>query len=209
VSDSGLRRIAFVTRHYSSLRHGVARAIFATVLIGALVIELVLDGLLPRGGWRAIVGLANICSMAAVGMLLCVLARRWMDRRFGRAGTSSPLRSAMEINIWMVAYFVAVRLDSHLGYELPSFGFLVVAAYGLWVWVRLWPAGVHYLLPTAVALAFALIHADLRDGAAVDTWELQAYGVTLLAWTAAGMIDCALLLKLLPGRHSEELHADA
>jgi hypothetical protein len=58
----------------------------------------------------------------------------------------------------------------------------------------------HYLLPTAVAFAFAVT-------AALEIWELRAYVVTLLAWTAAGSIDLALLLKVLPDRRAGQVHS--
>ena len=77
-----------------------------------------------------------------------------------------------------------------------------MATVGVWFCVRLWPRSLHYLVPTVVALGFALHYATLRGEQAIDAWELIAYATILLAWTAAGLIDLAMLFKFLP-RHAE------
>jgi len=102
------------------------------------------------------------------------------------------------------------RLDDvyEAGSGFPSARFLFVAVVGLWFCVRLWPHSLHYLAPTIVAVGFALPSATLSGEHATDFWELKAYGTSLLAWTAAGIIDLMMLLKALPQRPQEEA-ADA
>jgi hypothetical protein len=206
-----LRRIALVTRHYGALRSGVMHAIIASCLIIGLGIELLSEAVLPRGSWRLTLGLLNIFGSAAVVLLLWFLANRWMDRRFGRVRSTSVmylLRKTWLLNLCMFVFLAASRFDDAygVGTGLPSFRFLVAAAYGLWVCVSRWQLALHYLLPTASALAFALTHGSLQDPAAFETWELKAYFVTLLAWTAAGLIDFALLVRVLPDHRPDQVH---
>lgn len=212
-SDSHrLRRIALVTRHYGALRSGVMRAIVASCLVIGLGIEVLSEAVLPRGSWRLTLGLLNIFGSAAVVLLLWFLANRWMDSRFGRVRSTSVmhlLRKAWLLNLCMFVFLAASRFDDAygVGTGLPSFRFLVVGAYGLWVCVSRWPLALHYLVPTAVALAFAVTHVTLKDTAGLEIWELRAYLATLLAWTAAGLIDFALLLKVLADRRSDQVHS--
>jgi hypothetical protein len=207
-----LRRIDLVTRHYGGLRSGVMHAIIAPCLIIVLGIELLSEAVLPRGSWRLTLGLLNIFGSAAAMLLLWFFANRWMDRRFGRVRFTSAmhlLRKMWLFNLGVFVFFAASRFDEAygLGSGLPSFRFLVAAAYGLWVCVRRWQLALHYLLPTASALAFAVIHGNLHDAAAFEIWEQRAYVVTLLAWTAAGLVDFALLLRVLPDRRADQVHS--
>ena len=86
-----LRRISFVTEHYPTLRGGVTRAIFVPVLLAVGALEYLLEYLDPS---RSVIGLsfvlANIFGCAALGIVLWLRSRKWMDRRFGRvlSGTS-------------------------------------------------------------------------------------------------------------------------
>jgi hypothetical protein len=206
-----LRWIALVTRHYGALRSGVTRAIFAPGLIAVLGFELLSDAMLPRGAWRLTLGLVNIFGSAAALLLLALFANRWMDRRFGRVRSTSTLHLLRKIgllNLCLFLFLAASRFDEAyaMGKGLPSFRFLVAAAYGFWVCVSRWQLALHYLLPTASALAFALTHGSLQDPAAFETWELKAYFVTLLAWTAAGLIDFALLVRVLPDHRPDQVH---
>jgi len=208
-----LRRIALVTRHYGALRSGVTHAIIAPCMIAGIGIELLSEAVLPRGFWRLTLGLVNIFGSAAAMLLLWFFANRWMDRRFGRVRSTSALHLPLEMwlmNLYVFVFIAASRFDEAygMGTGLPSFRFLVAAAYGLWVCVSRWQLALHYLLPTAVAFAFAVTHVTLHDTAAFEIWELRAYVVTLLAWTAAGLIDFALLLKVLPDRCPDQVHSN-
>lgn len=134
-----------------------------------------------------------------------------MDRRFGRVRFGKPLQQIWGSNLWMFGYFAASYLDDSYatGAGLPSAKFLVIAAGGFWCCVRRWPYSVHYLLPAAIALGAAIRFAELRGEEAIELWEMKAFTATLLAWTAAGLIDLALLFKALQHRPQESASVDA
>jgi len=207
VVEPRFRHITFVTRNYELVRQGVTRAVFGPCAIGVVIIE----SFSSPGPWALVFGLVNIFGFTAVAVVLWVLSTRWMNRRFGRVRTRSPLYSVAHITILNVANFALTRVDNVYGVAPghQSMQFLGVAAYGLWVCVRLWPYAIHYTVPTAVAFAFALRRANLHGAEAFDTWFLTAASVTLFAWTAAGLIDLALLVKVLPEHRDAAVNADA
>ena len=201
-----LRRIAFVTRHYSAFRGGVTRALWAPLLLVVGIIEL----FRPFSGLPGVIfGFSNIFGVAAVGIWLGIRLNRWMDRRFGRVQSASPLKQGLVINLWMFLYLGAHLFDDRYTLGLPSAKFLVIAGAALWFSLRRWPYSLHYLVPAAIAIGFAIPFAGLRGEEAIDLWEFQAFGSTLLAWTAAGLIDLALLFRALPHRPQEATSVDA
>jgi hypothetical protein len=61
-----------------------------------------------------------------------------------------------------------------------------------------------------VALGFALQRATLDGEQAIELWEVKALVASLLAWTAAGLIDLAMLFKFLPPQaEAEAVSVDA
>ncbi len=206
MDDARLRRISFVTEHYGALRGGVTRALAGPIitLVGAL--QLLIEYIDPPKVIGLIFGLANIFGFAALVIVLWLRSRRWLDRRFGRVGSGSPLLTSWGILSSQVGYFVASRLDDTYGpgNGIPSIQFLFIAAVALWCCVRLWPRSVHYLVVAAVSVGIALPFATLSGEQAVDAWELRGFVAVLLAWTAAGLIDLAILFNVLPRCPAEE-----
>lgn len=147
-----------------------------------------------------------VFSQSRRSIWLWIRTNRWMDRRFGRVRSDNPLLGGVGSLLWIYAYLGASFVDDHYagGAGLPSAKFLVVAAGGLWYCVRRWPYSVHYLVPAAIALGFAIRFAPLRGEAAIEQWEIRAFVATLFSWTAAGLIDLALLFKVLPPRPAEK-----
>jgi len=82
-----------------------------------------------------------------------------------------------------------------------------MAAYGLWLVVKLRPHGFHNLLPTIAALVAAFVFAGARNDASVEQWEIVAPAVTLMAWTIAGLLDLGLLMKSLSATRIREAEA--
>jgi hypothetical protein len=208
MDDPGLRRISLVTRRYGDLRGGVTRATWAPCILAIGTVEYFS---VHRGLWGAIFGLLNIFSWSALGIGLWLVARKWMDRRFGLVQSDSPVLEVWIFNLWFFGYFAASFFDDHYagGAAMPSARFLVIAAGGLWCCARVWPYSLHYLVPAVIALGFAIQFAALSSEQAIELWEIRAFGSTLLAWTAAGLIDLALLFKALPHRPEEAASVDA
>ncbi|HJR60525.1 MAG TPA: hypothetical protein VJ813_14035 [Vicinamibacterales bacterium] len=196
-----LRRIRFVTRHYAELRDGVKRAVFVPCILGAWVTDFVQS---------VAAGLLIILGLAALAVALSTLAGRWMDRRFGRVRSRSEHRPRWDTTVCLVGYLAASHLDKTYGVGggLPSMTFLAVAGYGIWLAVRLGFYGIHNLLPAAIALGFAIAFIAVTDNEALQIWQWNAMRATLLAWTAAGLIDLALLNKALPQRQQEHVDVD-
>lgn len=197
--DSRLRQIVFVARHYRGLKAGVARALWAPLVFALGVIEY----LRPLSGIPGLVfGLANILGVSALGIWMWLRVGRWMDRRFGRVQASSQdaLLQPWGATFWIAAYWMASVADDYAlaGPGLPSAKFLVIAAGAAWCLVRRWPYAIHYLPVAAVALVAALQFPGQRDAEAFDAWVMTAFSTSLLAWTAAGLIDLVILLRALP-----------
>ena len=204
MAEPGLQRIAFVTSHYATLRGGVTRAIFAPLLLAVGALQFLLEYLDPsRSLTGLILGLANIFGFAALGIVLWLRSRRWMDRRFGRVLVSAPLVRSAAIVACQIGYAVVSRVDDSYGPGLPSAKFMFIAAVALWCCVRLWPYSVHYGLLTLVTIGFALPFATLATDAAVELWEIRAFVTTILGWMVAGLIDLAMLFKAMPQRPQE------
>ena len=81
MDDPGLHRIALVTRRYGDLRAGVTRALWGPCILAVGTVEYFN---IHRGFWGATFGLLSIFSWSALGIGLWLVARKWMDRRFGR-----------------------------------------------------------------------------------------------------------------------------
>ena len=210
MAEPGLQRIAFVTSHYGTLRGGPTRAVFATCILTALIIDAVFNDR-GSGPLRALIGVSNLLLMSALGIALMFRCRRWLDQRFGRVHSIHPFLQLMGLLVCQLGFFAVSRLDDvyGAGSGFPSARFLFVAAVGLWFCIRLWPRSLHYAVPTIVALGFALPYATLNGEQAIDVWELRAIVASLLVWTAAGLIDLAMLFRALPHRPEEESHAVA
>ena len=211
MAEPGLRRIHFVARHYSTLRGGVIRAVVAPCFLTGLVIYIIVNDR-ESGPLRLLVGISSVFLMSALGVALTFRCRRWLDARFGRVRSTSPFLQDIGLLVCQVAFFAFSRLDDFYGTGsgYPSSTFLFVAAVGLWFCVRLWPHSLHYAVPTAVALGFALQRATLDGEQAIELWEVRGFAVSLLAWTAAGLIDLVMLFKALPRQpEGEAVSVDA
>ena len=210
MDEARLRRIGFVTRHYGALRAGVSRAV-AVPMIGAVgALQMLLEYIDPPKVIGLILGLANIFGFAALTIVAWLWSKRWLDRRFGRVQSSSPLLTLAGIVFCQVSYLAASRMDDSYGagVGLPSFKFLLIAAVATWCAARLWPYSMHYLLVGACAAGMAMPYATLVSEQAVDLWELRAFAAVLVAWAAAGLIDLAIISKVLSGRSAGEPVAD-
>lgn len=204
-SDTDLRRIKFVTRRYAELRGGAVRAFVVPYMLLVLVVELARASVFPRPSALVIAGMfALIVSAVPVA----VVVDRWLSRRFGRVRFASSLTRAGGFQLYLLGWWGATHIDKtfalHAG--MPSAAFLLAAAVGLWFCLRLWPLSIHYAVPALVALGFALAFRDVVDEATHDVWEKNAYVATLLAWTAAGLIDLMLLIRAMP--HSATIEED-
>ncbi len=181
------------------LRGGVARAIWAPCILAGGVIEYFFNDR-ESGLVRAVIGMSNLFLTSALGIALWFRSRRWLDQRFGRVQSKNP--QLIGLIVCQVGFFAVSQFDHsyEAGSGFPSAKFLFVAVVGLWFCIRLWPHSLHYLVPTAVAVGFALPYATLSGEEAVDLWVMKAYGTSLLAWTAAGLIDLMMLFKAMPQR---------
>ena len=207
MAEPGLRS-HFVATHYADLRGGVVRAVLAPCLLAGAVIEGVFNNHESRDV-RAVILLSNLFLMSALGLVLMFRCRRWIDQRFGRVHSTSSVLEDIGLLVGPLAFS---QLDDFYGAGsgYPSSSFLFVAAVALWFCVRLWPHSLHYAVPTMVALGFALQRATLSGEQAIDSWEMKAIVTSLLAWTAAGLIDLVLLVKALPPHHEgQAVSADA
>lgn len=180
-----------------------ARTIWAPCILAAGVVEYFN---IHRGFWGVVFGFLNIFSWSALGIGLWLLTRKWMDARFGRVHSDNSLLALWLSNFWLFGYLAMSYVDDHyaLGVGWPSARFLFIGAGALWCAVRLWPYSVHYLVVAAVVLGAAMPFAGLRGEAAIEQWGIQAFVATLFAWTAAGLIDLALLFRVLPPRPAEK-----
>lgn len=211
MAEPALGRIAFVTSHYSALRGGVTRAIAATCILAGGVIDHFFNDR-DSGLVRAVVGMSNLFLISALGIALMFRSRRWLDQRFGRVRSKNPFPQLVGLFVCQIGFFAVSRLDDfyEAGSGFPSAKFLFVAVVGLWFCIRLWPHSLHYVVPTIVAVGFALPYATLSGEQATDLWEVKAFVTSLLAWTAAGLIDLAMLFRTLPHRPDEDaVAADA
>jgi hypothetical protein len=189
MTEQRLRLIRFVTGHYSELRGGVTRAALAPI-----VMAVGFAGDVFAGSFAFI--LVNVTFVVGVSNVL----NRWMDRRFGRV-VAGVNHQRLVVTVCVVAFFVTMRLDNNAaGMGRPSLLFLAAAVYGLWLLVRLWPFAIHNLLPVAVAVVVAVTFGGVYGRDEFVVWERYAYALTLLAWTMAGLIDLALLMRALPHR---------
>ena len=204
MAETALGRIAFVTSHYGTLRGGVARAVFGTCILAGGVSEYVFNDREP-GLVRALVGMSNLFLTSALGIALWHWTRRRLDDRFGRVRSSNPFPQLVGLAVCQLGFFGACRLDDFYdaGSGFPSARFLFIAAVGLWFCIRLWPRSLHYFVPTIVAFGFALPYATLSGEQTTGVWAMKAYGTSLLAWTAAGLIDLMMLFKAMPQRPQE------
>ena len=211
MAERGLTRIHFVATHYATLRGGVIRAAVAPCFLAGGVIY-VGAGDRESGPLLALIGISSALLMAVLGFALTFRCRRWLDARFGRVSSTNPYLQDIGLLVCQVGFFAFSRLDDLYGTGpgYPSSTLLFVAAVGLWFCVRLWPHSLHYAVPTLVALGFALQRATLDGEQAIEVWEVQALAASLLAWTAAGLIDLVILLKALPRQpEGEGVSADA
>jgi len=201
MAEPALERIAFVASRYPTLRGGVTRAVVGICILAGGLFDYFLNDREP-GLVRLVIGMSNLFVVSAIGITLMFRSRRWLDRRFGQVRSNNPFPPMIGLLICQVGFFAASRLDHSYvaGSGYPSATFLFVAAVGLWFCARLWPRSLHYLVPTLVAVGFALRYATLRGEGAIDSWEVMAYGTTLIAWIAAGLIDLAMLFRALPHR---------
>ena len=199
MAEPRLRRIDFVARHYSTLRGGVVRAVLAPCFLAGLAIYTLVTGR-ASGPVLGLIGLSIAVLMGVLGLAVTFRCRRWLDARFGRVTSTNPYLQDIGLLVCQVGFFAFSRLDDFYGTApgYPSSTCLFVAAVGLWFCVRLWPHSLHYAVPTMVALGFALQRATLSGEQAVDAWEMMAIVTSLLAWTTAGLIDLAILVRVLP-----------
>ena len=211
MAEPAFERIAFVASRYPTLRGGVTRAVVATCIMAGGLFDIFFNDR-ESGLLRAGVGMSNLLVISVIGITLMFRSRRWLDRRFGRVRSSNPALGLAGLAVCQIGFFACTRLDDFYGAGAgyPSASFLFVAAVGAWFCVRLWPRSLHYLVPTVVAVGFALQYATLGGEQAIDSWEVMAYLTTLLAWTAAGLIDLAILCQALPRQpEGEVVSADA
>ena len=211
MAEPGLLSVHFVASHYATLRGGVIRAVVAPCFLAGGGIYIVVSDR-ESGPLLALIGISNALLMAALGLALTFRCRRWLDARFGRVRSANPFLQDIGFLVCQLGFFAFSRLDDFYGTGpgYPSSTCLFVAAVGLWFCVRLWPHSLHYALPTLVALGFALQRATLDGEQAIELWEVKAFAASLLAWTAAGVIDLVILFKALPGQpEGEAVSADA
>lgn len=203
VTDSGLRRVHAVTRHYETLRGGVTRVILVVATFaGTYGLYLVPDG---RSVVSAALALLSVLGGAALGIVAIFQVRRWMDRRFGRVRSGGELLKGSVTTLALWGYMAGNYLDKRyvVTADAPSIVFLGSAGFGVWLIISVGRYGVHNLLPAVISLVAALALTAVDDGAAYKTWQWNALRVTALAWLAAGLIDFTLLWKTL-GRPAEE-----
>jgi hypothetical protein len=197
---SNLARIAFVARHYGTVRSGVLRASFVPWILAAGFLDVGIARMGARAHVRPTIALSlvNIFTMAAAGVGTCIFASRWMDRRFGRVQRTVPrLEFALAFAVITGAGIVDDLL-ARWGGDIPSFRFLAIAACGLWLVVKLRPYGFHNLLPAAIAFIVSMSLPRGGPESARDAWAMIAYTSTLTAWLVAGLSDLAMLAKFLP-----------
>ena len=129
-----------------------------------------------------------------------------MDRRFGRVRAGGELRRAWMPILASWTLSIGNRVDERYAVAsgLPSATFTASALYAAWLVVRLWPHGWHDVVPAAVSLWFAFRFTGVRDAAAVDPWQWNAFRATSLSWVAAGLADLVLLYRFLPYAAAEE-----
>jgi hypothetical protein len=205
-----LDRIAFVTRHYTDLRNGVIRAAFLpAVLAGGF-----LEGVIAAFGFphpvRLTLGLLNIFALAAAGCVAAALASRRMDRRFGRVQLNPLYSGPFRGMVLLMAIAILDDFVARPGAGIPPLRFLTMAAYGLWLVVKLRPYGFHNVIPAVIAFLSATTYMNVANETAHDAWVVRAYTATLTAWIVAGLIDLSILSRVLPLRAdaSAEQHAD-
>ena len=207
---SSLARIAFATRHYADLRAGVTRLGVVPWFFAAGAIETFLASQHLPVATRVGTGFLNLFAMTAAAAWTMLRVRQSMDRRFGPVVVMGV---EWETIVGFFVFYAAHFVDKNYGADFgtPSFVFLAVTLYALWLAIKLRPYGFHNLLPAAIAFGAALTFTAVPGTIAKDTWVLGAWGSTLLAWLIAGLVDLALLGKLLPPCSSglEEHHADA
>ncbi len=197
VTEARLRRISAVTRHYTTLRGSVSRAITVLVaLAGAHGLYLVPDG---RSYVAGAMALLSLFAAAALGILVMIRVERWMDGRFGRVRSGGELlrgpATVLALWGWIAGNYVDERYV--LTSDAPSTVFLGSAAFGAWLLLTLGRYGSHNVLPTLVSFVAAMALAGVDDMASFETWKWNAYRATALAWFGAGLIDLGLIWKTL------------
>lgn len=198
MADIDLARVRLVSRHFHDLQ-GLRIA-----LLGAALGILAQVWLLTRSEtWTVFAGL---CVFLAI-IYPTVMLNRYYATRVGRVvpeGREQFWRGC----IGSVA-IVLFRVESHAAPAYPSFPWLLLGAYPLWLAIDGWPYRWYQLLTFLAAVFVAFGHVGLTRSSPELAWMAPRMWAVSLALIATGLFDHFLLLRIIESKHDAVSEAAA